>query len=185
MVQRINAHRVTSATRLNHRSGSGKQRGHCRGNAWGTVAVVLPTVIPPEQMMSGSPLNSGGSTTSLACYIPGPAAAPQYRCDDVRVELAEWRRQTGRSLKARATCFQVKSSTSLLDQRQRPTASRSPAGRAPRRSLGRCLGQAVTGGSLVWRRRRLRGVLSVVVVDPGLRPRFFSVLPTPANFRSR
>src|SRR5215218_10970143 len=49
----------------------------------------------PEQMMSGSPLNSGGSTTSLACYIPGPAAAPQYRCDDVRVELAEWRRPDG------------------------------------------------------------------------------------------
>jgi len=72
-----------------------------------------------------------------------------------------------------------------IDQRQRPTASRSPAGKAPRRSLGRCLGQAVTGGSLVWRRRRLRGVLSVVVVDPGLRPRFFSILPTPANFRSR
>jgi hypothetical protein len=58
MVQRIGAHRVTSATRLNRRSGSGKQRGHCRGNAWGTVAVVLPTAIPPEQMMSGSPLIS-------------------------------------------------------------------------------------------------------------------------------
>ena len=47
------------------------------------------------------------------------------------------------------------------------------------------LGQAVTGGSLGWRGRRLRGTLSAVVVDPGLRPRFFSVFPTPANFRSR
>ena len=56
--------------------------------------------------------------------------------------------------------------------------------KAPRRSLRRYLGQAVTGGLGFWRGRRLRGVLSAVV-DPGLRPRFFSVLPTPANFRSR
>jgi hypothetical protein len=119
-------------------------------------------------------------------------APPLHHSIGATTSELNWRSgdgQTGRSLKARATCFQVKSSTSLLDQRQRPTASRSPAGKAPRRSLGRCLGQAVTGGSLVWRRRRLRGVLSVVVVvvvvDPGLRPRFFSVLPTPANFRSR
>jgi hypothetical protein len=95
MVQRIGAHRVTSATRLNRRSGSGKQRGHCRGNAWGTVAVVPPTAIPPEQMMSGSPLNSGGSTTSLACYIPGLPLHHSNRGEDVRVELAEWRRPDG------------------------------------------------------------------------------------------
>src|SRR6266508_1788833 len=29
------------------------------------------------------------------------------------------------------------------------------------------------------------GAPAAAVVDPGLRPRFFSVLPTPANFRSR
>jgi hypothetical protein len=57
--------------------------------------------------------------------------------------------------------------------------------RAPRRSLRRDLGQAVTGGLRFWRGPRLRGVLSAAVVDPGLRPRFFSVFPTPANFRSR
>jgi hypothetical protein len=51
--------------------------------------------------------------------------------------------------------------------------------------IRRFLGQAVTGGSLVWRRRRLRGAPFALVVDPGLRPRFFSVFPTPANFRSR
>jgi hypothetical protein len=56
--------------------------------------------------------------------------------------------------------------------------------KAPRRSLRRDLGQAVTAGLRFWRGRRLRGVLSAAVVDPGLRPRFFSVLPTPANFRS-
>ena len=93
--------------------------------------------------------------------------------------------QTGRSLNARATCFGRVLHIAHSTSETRLTASRSarPSGFkaiAPRR-----LGQAVTGGSLVWRRRRLRGVLSVVVVDPGLRPRFFSVLPTPANFRSR
>jgi hypothetical protein len=58
--------------------------------------------------------------------------------------------------------------------------SRLPGGRS-----GGCLGQAVTAGLLFLRGRRLRGLLSAPVVDPGLRPRFFSVLPTPANFRSR
>jgi hypothetical protein len=57
--------------------------------------------------------------------------------------------------------------------------------RAPRRSLRQFLGQAVAGDLLFWRGRRLRGALTAAVVDPGLRPRFFSVLPTPANFRSR
>ena len=46
-------------------------------------------------------------------------------------------------------------------------------------------GQAVAGVWRFWRGRRLRGALAAVVVDAGLRPRFFSVLPTPANFRSR
>jgi hypothetical protein len=100
----------------------------------------------------------------------------------------EWRSgdgQTGRSLNARATAS-VGSSTWLHNQRdQADSFAVGPAVKAPRRSLRRCLGQAVTGGSLVWRRRRLRGVLPAAVVDPGLRPRFFSVLPTPANFRSR
>jgi hypothetical protein len=57
--------------------------------------------------------------------------------------------------------------------------------KAPRGRSGSCLGQAVTGGLLFRRGRRLREVLSAVVVDPGLRPRFFSVFPTPANFSSR
>jgi hypothetical protein len=57
---------------------------------------------------------------------------------------------------------------------------RHPGGR-----FGGCLGQTVTGGLLFLRGRRLLGVLSAPVVDPGLRPRFFSVLPTPAKFRSR
>ena len=47
------------------------------------------------------------------------------------------------------------------------------------------LGQALTGGLLFWRGRRLRGAPSAPMVEPGLRPRFFSVFPTPANFRSR
>jgi hypothetical protein len=51
--------------------------------------------------------------------------------------------------------------------------------------IRRFLGQAVTDGLLLWRGRRLRGAPSALVVDPGLRPRFFSVFPTPANFRSR
>ena len=72
---------------------------------------------------------------------------------------------------------------STIDTTRQP---RPPAGCQgfPRRSLRRFLGQAVMGGLLFWRGRRLRGVL-VAVVDPGLSPRFFSVLPTPANFRSR
>jgi len=45
--------------------------------------------------------------------------------------------------------------------------------------------QAVAGGLLFWRGRRLRGALDATAVDPGLRPRFFSVLPTLCNFRSR
>jgi hypothetical protein len=47
------------------------------------------------------------------------------------------------------------------------------------------VGQAVTAGLRFWRGRRLRGVLSAARVARGLRPRFFSVLPAPANFRSR
>jgi len=38
------------------------------------------------------------------------------------------------------------------------------------------LDQAVTGGLLFWRGRRLRGAPVAMVVDPGLRPRFFSLL---------
>jgi hypothetical protein len=51
--------------------------------------------------------------------------------------------------------------------------------------IRRFLGQAVTDGLLVWRGRGLREAPFALVVDPGLRPRFFSVFPTPANFRSR
>jgi hypothetical protein len=46
-------------------------------------------------------------------------------------------------------------------------------------------GQAVAGRLLFWRRRRLGRVLAALVVDPGLRPRFFRVLPTFCNFRAR
>jgi hypothetical protein len=97
----------------------------------------------------------------------------------------EWRSgdgQTGRSLNATATSF-----GQVLNMASRPSTpvDRFTVAKAPRRSLRRFLGQVVTGGLLFWRRRRLRGVLSPVVVDPGLRPRFFSVLPTPANFSSR
>ena len=97
------------------------------------------------------------------------------------VEMA---RRDGRSMPERPAS--VGSSTWLHNQRDRAVSfAVGPAVKAPTRSLRRCLGQAVTGGSLVWRRRRLRGVLPAAVVDPGLRPRFFSVLPTPAKFRSR
>jgi hypothetical protein len=51
--------------------------------------------------------------------------------------------------------------------------------------IRRFLGQAVTDGLLLWRGRGLREAPFALVVDPGLRPRFFSVFPTPANFRSR
>jgi len=57
--------------------------------------------------------------------------------------------------------------------------------RIPGDRPGGFLGQAVAGGLPFWRGRRLRGAAAAAVVAPGLRPRFFSVLPTPANFRSR
>jgi hypothetical protein len=56
---------------------------------------------------------------------------------------------------------------------------------APGRSPGWFPDQAVAAGLLRWRGRRWRGAPAATVVDAGLRPRFFSVLPTPANFRSR
>ena len=106
--------------------------------------------------------------------------------DDVGVGVAEWRWPDRTIAQCQSDLLLVGSSTSPLDQRdQADSFAVGPAVKAPRRSLRRCLGQAVTGGSLGWRRRRWRGVLSAAVVDPGLRPRFFSVLPTPANFRSR
>jgi hypothetical protein len=54
--------------------------------------------------------------------------------------------------------------------------------------LGECRGvrgQAVAGRFLFWRGRRLPGAPAAPVVDPGLRPRFFSVLPTLCSFRAR
>ena len=105
------------------------------------------------------------------------------------VELRSGGGQRGRPLNARAICV-----GQVLDLAYRPlTLGRQlrsrPDFKTPRRSPRRLLDQAVTGGLRFWRERRLRGVLSpvvvVVVVDPGLRPRFFSVLPTPAKFRSR
>ncbi len=59
------------------------------------------------------------------------------------------------------------------------------SGRGSQAIPGWCPGQAVAAGVLVWRGRRVRGAPAAAVVDPGLRPRFFSVLPTPANFSSR
>ena len=47
------------------------------------------------------------------------------------------------------------------------------------------LGQALAGSLLFWRERRVRWAPAAPVVAPGLRPRFLSVLPKPANFRSR
>jgi hypothetical protein len=79
----------------------------------------------------------------------------------------------------------ARSSARLLDHRHLPTASRLLRRQDSQAIPGGLLAQPVTGGLLFWRGRRLRGVLSATVVDPGLRPRFFSVLPTPANFRSR
>jgi len=74
-------------------------------------------------------------------------------------------------------------------------ASRPPARHRQLRGLlsrqdpgdrpGGFLGQAVAGGLLFLRGRRLRGAPAATVVAAGLRPRFFSVLPTPASFRSR
>jgi hypothetical protein len=60
-----------------------------------------------------------------------------------------------------------------------------PSGQGSSAIAGGFPGQAVVGVWRFWRGRRLRGALAAVVVDAGLRPRFFSVLPTPANFRSR
>jgi hypothetical protein len=60
-----------------------------------------------------------------------------------------------------------------------------PSGQGCSAIVGGFPGQAMAGVWRFWRGRRLRGALAAVVVDPGLRPRFFSVLPRPANFRSR
>jgi hypothetical protein len=57
----------------------------------------------------------------------------------------------------------------------------------PRRLLA-VPGQALAGRLVFWRRRRVGGVLVALValvVDPGLRPRFFSVLPMCCSFRAR
>jgi hypothetical protein len=116
-----------------------------------------------------------------------PGSPPNHINRGYASEL-EWRigqGQTGRSLNARATSFGQVLDMVLDHRHPADREAGGPAVKAPGRSLGRCLGQAVTGGLRFWRRRRWRGVLSAVVVDPGLRPRFFSVLPTPANFRSR
>jgi hypothetical protein len=88
----------------------------------------------------------------------------------------------------RATTSEVSGGVDTIDRTTAQCRSdrlRSGPRQAPRRSLRRNVGQAVTAGLRFWRGRRLRGALSAAVVDPGLRPRFFSVLPTPANFRSR
>src|SRR5215213_6345477 len=126
-------------------------------------------------------LNSGGLDDEIRVHV-FPTASEPHQATTSELEWRSGDGQTGRSLNARATCFwsgrRHHHSTSETSLTASPSA-RPPGSKAiaPRR-----LGQAVTGGSLVWRRRRLRGVPSAVV-DPGLRPRFFSVLPTPANFR--
>jgi hypothetical protein len=74
----------------------------------------------------------------------------------------------------------------LLDHRRDADSRAVCAASGPRGDRpGGSLGQAVAGGLLFWRGPRLREAPAAPVVAPGLRPRFFSVLPTPANFRSR
>jgi hypothetical protein len=73
----------------------------------------------------------------------------------------------------------------LLGTAATPTAARSAQPSGSQAIAWAGMGQAVAGGLLFWRGRRLRGAPAAPVVAPGLRPRFFSVLPTPAKFRSR
>jgi hypothetical protein len=65
------------------------------------------------------------------------------------------------------------------------TASRSTSGQDYSASFRRAPSQPVAGGLRFWRGRRLRGAPVATAVDPGFRPRFFSVLPTLCSFRSR
>jgi hypothetical protein len=46
------------------------------------------------QPMSTSLLNSGGSSTRFASLYSRPASEPLQSGDEVRVEVAEWRRPT-------------------------------------------------------------------------------------------
>jgi hypothetical protein len=87
---------------------------------------------------------------------------------------------------ARPIQSSVRSSARLLHHRDQAMSWRSLSGQdclviAPG---GIFQGQAVAG-RLLFRRRRGPGVAAAAVVDPGLRPRFFSVLPTLCNPRSR
>jgi hypothetical protein len=79
----------------------------------------------------------------------------------------------------------ARSSARLLDHRHGLDIIAS-ALRSELSAIRRVPGQAVAGGLLFCRRaRRVRGAPAAPVVAPGLLPRFFSVLPTPANFSSR
>jgi hypothetical protein len=69
-------------------------------------------------------LNSGGSTTRFASLYPRPASEPRQSGHDVQGDVAEWKRLTGRPLKATAITFgQILDR--LLDHRNQADRMRS------------------------------------------------------------
>jgi hypothetical protein len=105
------------------RRGRGWTEPHCTGRNRPNLICLDPG--PVESAEDGQPSpKTGWFDDEIASLYSRSASEPQQSGDDVRGDLAQWRRPTGRPLNAAATAFgQVLDR--LLDHRTRPTAFRS------------------------------------------------------------
>jgi hypothetical protein len=141
-----------------------------------TLCSSAPPGIDPAFRAAGSPAPTPATAPGSGRVVTGP------NTDELQERIPAPHGLGG--LAASTELGEVVDAASRLSAQADSFAGRQVSGVVGDRPAGP-RGQAVAGGLLVWRGRRVCGAPAAAVVDPGFRPRFFSVLPTPASFRSR